>query len=262
MLLGTLSVGAQEKPITVADYKQKVLEYSRQIKQSAEERIAMQQAVKAAKTGFFPAVDFSGSYQYRINKYDLDFGPGMSVEMDHNTYSLGATVSQPIYAGGQIYNNYKAAQVQGKITEQAEELTTDNIVYSADLNYWTAAARKGMYDVMCQYVDIVGELANVLTIRFNDGQISKTDLLQVESRLKEAELNKSSAYKEYQIALQNLNSLMGVSPLDPIEVEDSIFGLAVASRRGCSSSESSGLRYFRVEHRVSKETDQFVEGEI
>ena len=172
--------------------------------------------------GFFPSVDFSGSYQYRINKYDLDFGPGMSVEMDHNTYSLGATVSQPIYAGGQIYNNYKAAQVQGKITEQAEELTTDNIVYSADLNYWTAAARKGMYDVMCQYVDIVGELANVLTIRFNDGQISKTDLLQVESRLKEAELNKSSAYKEYQIALQNLNSLMGVSPLDPIEVEDSI----------------------------------------
>ena len=95
MLLGALSVGAQEKPVTAADYKQKVLEYSRQIKQSAEERIAMQHAIKAAKTAFFPAVDFSGSYQYRINKYDLDFGPGMAVEMDHNTYSLGATVSQP-----------------------------------------------------------------------------------------------------------------------------------------------------------------------
>ena len=81
MLLGALSVGAQEKPVTAADYKQKVLEYSRQIKQSAEERIAMQHAIKAAKTAFFPAVDFSGSYQYRINKYDLDFGPGMAVEM-------------------------------------------------------------------------------------------------------------------------------------------------------------------------------------
>lgn len=67
MLLGALSVGAQEKPVTAADYKQKVLEYSRQIKQSAEERIAMQHAIKAAKTAFFPAVDFSGSYQYRIS---------------------------------------------------------------------------------------------------------------------------------------------------------------------------------------------------
>lgn len=259
------SAKAQDTRLSAVEYKERVLEYSRQIKQSSEERIAMQHAIKAAKTGFFPSVDFSGSYQYRINKYDLDFGPGMSVEMDHNTYSLGATVSQPIYAGGQIYNNYKAAQVQGKITEQAEELTTDNIVYSADLNYWTAAARKGMYDVMCQYVDIVGELANVLTIRFNDGQISKTDLLQVKSRLKEAELNKSSAYKEYQIALQNLNSLMGCVSVRPDRggrFHYDLSGLAVASRRGCSSSESSGLRYFRVEHRVSKETDQFVEGEI
>ncbi len=225
MLLAVFSfVEAQEKPVTVGDYKQKVLEYSRQIKQSSEERIAMQQAVKAAKTAFFPAVDFSGNYQYRINNYELSMGEGVpgSIEMDHNTYSLGATVSQPIYAGGQIYNNYKAAQIQGQIAGQAEELTTDNIICAADLNYWSAAARKGMYDVMCQYVDIVQELANVLTIRFNDGQISKTDLLQVQSRLKEAELNKSSAYKDYQIALQNLNVLMGVPPMTPVEIADSI----------------------------------------
>lgn len=223
MLLGAFAANAQQKPVTVEEYKQKVLEYSRQIKQSSEERIAMQHAIKAAKTAFFPAVDFSGSYQYRINKYELAMGEGIpGIEMDHNTYSLGATVSQPLYAGGQIYNNYKAAQIQGEIATQAEELTTDNIIYAADMNYWSVAARKGMYDVMTQYVDIVQELANVLTIRFNDGQISKTDLLQVESRLKEAELNKSSAYKDYQLALQNLNVLMGVPPLTPVEIADSI----------------------------------------
>lgn len=224
LLLGALSAQAQTAApgVSVRDYQRRVLEYSRQIKQSAEERKAMQEAIRAAKTAFFPALDFSGSYQYRINKYDLDFGPGMSVEMDHNTYSLGATVSQPVYVGGQIYNTYKAAQVQGRISSQAEELTTDNIVYSADLSYWSAAARKRMYEVMSQYVDIVQQLADVLTIRFNDGQISKTDLLQVQSRLKEAELNKSMAYKDYQIALQNMNTLMGVSPLTPVEMADSI----------------------------------------
>lgn len=223
LLMGTLSVHAQTEVLTAKNYKQRVLEYSRQIKQSAEERIAMQHAIKAAKTAFFPAVDMSGSYQYRINKYEMGLGgAGGGIEMDHNTYSLGATVSQPIYAGGQIYNNYKAAQVQGEITTQAEELTTDNVVYAADMNYWSAAARKGMYDVMCQYVDIVQELANVLTIRFTDGQISKTDLLQVQSRLKEAELNRISAYKDYQIALQNLNVLMGIAPMTPVEVADSI----------------------------------------
>lgn len=222
-LLSAWGVRAQIDALSIGEYKQRVLEYSRQIKQSAEERKAMQEAIKAAKTAFFPAVDFSGSYQYRINKYELAMGDGIpGIEMDHNTYSLGATVSQPVYAGGQIYNNYKAAQVQGRILAEAEELTADNILYSADLNYWSAAARKSMYDVMTQYVDIVQQLADVLTIRFNDGQISKTDLLQVQSRLKEAELNKSSAYKDYQIALQNLNSLMGVAPMAPVEIADSI----------------------------------------
>ena len=223
MLLGAISANAQVQPITAAEYKEKVLEYSRQIKQSSEERIAMQHAIKAAKTAFFPAVDFSGSYQYRLNKYELGMGEGIpGIEMDHNTYSLGATVSQPIYAGGQIYNNYKAAEIQGQIATEAEELTTDNIVYAADMNYWSVAARKGMYGVMTQYVDIVQELANVLTLRFQDGQICKTDLLQVQARLKEAELNKSSAYKDYQIALQNLNVLMGVPPMEPITITDSI----------------------------------------
>lgn len=222
-LVGTLAVRAQEDGLSVGEYKQQVLEYSRQIKQSAEQRRAMQEAIKAAKTAFFPGVDFSGSYQYRINKYELTMGDGIpGIEMDHNTYSLGATVSQPVYAGGQIYNNYKAAQVQGQIAAQAEELTVDNIVYAADMNYWSAAARKGMYDVMSQYVDIVRRLADVLTIRFEDGQISKTDLLQVQSRLKEAELNKSNAYREYQLALQNLNSLRGIAPMAPVEMADSI----------------------------------------
>lgn len=218
MLFAALSANAQVEPITATEYKEKVLEYSRQIKQSSEERIAMQHAIKAAKTAFFPAVDFAGSYQYRINKYEMM--PGY--EMDHNTYSLGATVSQPIYAGGQIYNNYKAAEIRGQIANEAEELTTDNIVYAADMNYWSVAARKGMYDVMSQYVDIVQELANVLTLRFQDGQISKTDLLQVQARLKEAELNRSSAYKDYQIALQNLNVLMGIPPMEAVAIADSI----------------------------------------
>ena len=79
MLLGALSAKAQVQPITAAEYKEKVLEYSRQIKQSSEERIAMQHAIKAAKTAFFPAVDFSGSYQYRINKYELGMGDGIPV---------------------------------------------------------------------------------------------------------------------------------------------------------------------------------------
>ena len=55
LLLGALSAKAQDARLSAVEYKERVLEYSRQIKQSSEERIAMQHAIKAAKTGFFPS---------------------------------------------------------------------------------------------------------------------------------------------------------------------------------------------------------------
>ena len=74
---------------TVVDYtafEQKVLDYSQTLKQSMAQRTAMQKAMKAAKTAFFPAVDATGSYQYRINKYDMDFG-GIAIPMEHDSYT-------------------------------------------------------------------------------------------------------------------------------------------------------------------------------
>ena len=56
MLLGALSAKAQVQPITAAEYKEKVLEYSRQIKQSSEERIAMQLKQHSSRLWISPEV--------------------------------------------------------------------------------------------------------------------------------------------------------------------------------------------------------------
>ncbi|WP_106828654.1 TolC family protein [Parabacteroides pacaensis] len=219
-LVGTLSLSAQES-LTITEYKQRVLEYSQQIKQSSEQRKSMVEAVKAVKTGFFPQIDFSGSYQYRINDYTMNFGE-FPISMDPNTYSLEATVAQNVYDGGATYNRYKATQIQRDIAEQSELLTTDNVIRSADVTYWSASAQKKMYEVMTQYVEIIKSQRNLLAERFNDGLISKTDLLQIEARLKDAELQRITSYKSYKIALQNLNILMGNEPSTPVIIVDSI----------------------------------------
>lgn len=217
----SLPVSAQMKLLTASDYRQRVLDYSQQIKQSEEQRIAMQEAMKVAKTAYFPKLDVAGNVQYRINDYDMDFG-GVKIGMAHETYSAEAGLVQNLYSGGAVKNTYKAAVVQHDIARKGEELTVDNVVYAAEVNYWSTSAQKDLYLVMTQYVQIIQELEKVVTDRFTDGYISKTDLLQVQSRLKDAELQKSNAYKAYQIALQNLNVLMGEPPLNEVDVADSI----------------------------------------
>ena len=207
--------------LSVFTYKQRVMEYSLQVKQSEQQKLAMQAAMKHAKTAFLPALDANGSVNYRLTDYNVDMG-GKSIGMAHESYSVGATIAQPVYVGGKIRNTYKATQVQAEISDKALELTHDNIIQAAEQSYWNASAMKEMYKTVCQYVGIIQGLEKVLTDRFEAGQISKTDLISVQARLKEAELQRINTNKQYQLALQNLNTLMGESPMAPIHVGDPI----------------------------------------
>lgn len=215
------SVFGQAAELSATAYRLRVLDYSRQLRSSSAEADAMREAVRTARTAFFPAVDMAGNYQYRFNSHNMQMDDS-ALPIDNNNYTVEAGVSQPVYAGGQIYNSYKAAQIQSEIARESELLTTDNVIRSADVCYWSAAANQRLYEVMCEYYNIVKRLADVLAIRYADGQISKTDLLQVQSRLKEAELSRSTAHKDFRIALQSLNTLMGVNPMNDVSLTDSI----------------------------------------
>lgn len=227
MGLMTVGIVSAQTTVTYTEFEQRMLEYSQTLKQSVAQKTAMQKAMQVAKTAFLPSVDGGGSYQYRINNLDLDFG-GSKVPLDNNTYSLELGVSQPIYAGGTIYNSYKASQIQSEIADKSIELTTDNLIYAAQASYWGAAAQMEMYKTMTRYVETIQELVKILQYKYDDGLISKTDLIQMQARLKEAQLQQSGSYQAYQVALQNMNVLMGVNPMEELALANSVAELTEA----------------------------------
>ena len=229
IFMGLMTVGivSAQTTVTYTEFEQRMLEYSQTLKQSVAQKTAMQKAMQVAKTAFLPSVDGGGSYQYRINNLDLDFG-GSKVPLDNNTYSLELGVSQPIYAGGTIYNSYKASQIQSEIADKSIELTTDNLIYAAQASYWGAAAQMEMYKTMTRYVETIQELVKILQYKYDDGLISKTDLIQMQARLKEAQLQQSGSYQAYQVALQNMNVLMGVNPMEELALANSVAELTEA----------------------------------
>lgn len=221
-----LGVGAQELTsdslhLNYQQFEQCVLDYSQSIKQSKSQQIFVKKAMQVAKTNFLPAIDASGNYQYRINDYDLSMGE-VPLPMEHDAYSAGFTLMQPIYSGGQVYHNYQNKKIQSDIAGQELNLTTDNVIYAAENSYWGTAAQKEMYEVMNRYSDIVGQLLTVLKNRYDDGMISKIDLLQMEVRKKEAEMQCLNAWEQYRLAMQNMNVLMGKNPTDSIFMVESI----------------------------------------
>lgn len=220
VVAGTLAASAQN----IVDYptfEERVLKYSETLGQSKAERVAVEKAMQVARTAFFPAVDATGNYQYNLKKGTTETDAGI-VSLKHDTYHLEVGVLQPVYAGGSLWHNYKAAQIRTAIADKAIDLTTDNLIYSAKASYWGTVAQKEMYLAVCEYVNIIKHLTDVLNEKYADGYIAKTDLLQMQTRLKEAELQRLGSYQTYQVALQNMNVLMGYDPMQEVDVKDSI----------------------------------------
>lgn len=204
--------------LTVEEYRAKVLEYNQDIKQSREAVKAAIYALKGVKTGFFPKLQLSGNYSYQVE--DVEFMQG--VDLKHNNYSAEATLSQNVYAGSMVRKQQEAAKLQKAIARLGEELTTDNIVYAADVSYWTLAANESLFYISQEFVLIVKELDGIVQKRFDEGAISKTDLLMVKTRLKEAELQESTRNMNYQTAMQSFKIMMGVPLEEKWVIIDSI----------------------------------------
>lgn len=204
--------------LSVEQYRARVLEYNQDIQKSLQAVNGALYSLKGIKTGFFPKIDATGNYSYQIEA--VEFFPG--TDLKHDNYGVEAGLVQNVYSGSAVRKQYNTAKLQHAIAQLGVEHTVDNIVYAADVSYWTVAANKDLYELSRQYVQLVTELYGIVNKRFEEGAISKTDLLMVLNRLKEAELQLNTTSTNYKTALQSLNIMMGVDPNVEMVLTDSI----------------------------------------
>ena len=88
--------------------------------------------------------------------------------------------------------------------------------------YWALSRAEIYARAMSNYLAIVSSLRDVVARRFDEGYTSKSDLLQVESRLSDAEYLLSSADEQRLVALHNFNILRGYDPMTDVRLAQSI----------------------------------------
>ena len=109
------------------------------------------------------------------------------------------------------------AQAEEALDQLTTELTLDQIHYQSDAVYWNASAARAGLKAAATFQDIVQQQYDIIQDRFDDGAISRTDLLMISTRRKEAELQYIKARQNHTLALQKLNILMGSEPDAPID---------------------------------------------
>lgn len=219
ILIATCTLGtnaeAQQAYLSRETYRDKVEAYSQILKQQRLKAMASTEARKIAQTGFLPKIDITAEGTANLSHLDAWNSP--AGQYRPYTYQALATLGQPLYTGGALIAQKKIAKADEELDKLAVELTLDQIHYQSDAVYWNASAALATLEAAARFEEIVNQQYNIIQDRFNDGAISRTDLLMISTRKKEAELLFIKARQNYTLALQQLNILMGSKPNTPVD---------------------------------------------
>ena len=210
-----ISAAAQENYLSREAYRDKVEAYSQLLKQQRLKATASTEARKIAQTGFLPKIDITAEGTANLSHLDAWNSP--AGQYRPYTYQALATLGQPLYTGGSLMARKKIAKADEELDKLATELTLDQIHYQSDAVYWNASAARAGLKAAATFQDIVQQQYDIIQDRFDDGAISRTDLLMISTRRKEAELQYIKARQNHTLALQKLNILMGSEPDAPID---------------------------------------------
>ena len=213
--------------LSLKQYRDEVLQYNQQVQQSKETVLQAWLTLKEVRTVFFPGLDAAANYSYQPETVELFSGTALK----HDNYGVEADLVQKVYSGSGVRKQYEIAKLQYAVSQWMAEHTVENMVYVADVAYWTVVAHRDLLNLSNEYVLLIKELFAVIHKRFVEGVIGRTDVLMVENRLKEAEIQQSSAILNYKVSLQSLNVMRGHMPDEPVLLTDSIQQMVVLPKR-------------------------------
>ncbi len=130
--------------------------------------------------------------------------------------------SQPIFTGGRLMGNYKAAKA--KKIETLAQLNADKIDITLKVieNYWLTAYNQAKLTVDLEYARLREMSCINLKNRYLDGKNPKADYLREEAELAKAKRSINNDYQAYNISLLTLKEIIGLNLGSPITISDSL----------------------------------------
>lgn len=213
MLLFVAISYTTQAQITLQQYRSSVIDYSHTLRRAEATTEGAEADMQLARKEMLPSLGVSSEANY-----DLCVGDKARAV----SWSMRADVVQPIFYGGVIHATKERAEMLWNEALSREQSAMLDVIYDADVAYWTLSRAEIYYRAIEDYRSIVASLRDVAAHRFEEGYTSKSDLLQVESRLSDAEYQLSRAKQQWMQALHNFNVMRGGDPTDVISLAESI----------------------------------------
>ena len=219
LLFGLGRLSAQ---ISLDEYRVAVAEYSYELHSARYLSIGAEAEKRRAKKGYLPSLHSARNMELNFRREK----GGRLVD-----WVMRPEITQPVFDGGALRAVAKQAAEALNVARADELRAMFDVVYDAEAAYWSLSRADIYRRAIANYLSILQSLRDVVAHRFDEGYISKSDLLQVESRMSDAEYQLSAAEQSYLVELHNFNVLRGESPSLDVVLQNSILdSLAMPSR--------------------------------
>ncbi len=258
LLLMALPMISSAEPlqITLEQCREMALESSYSISSSQQKILASQDMLKAYKSNYLPNFSLSGGYLYSTASFsevisggylptfspDLTTGemvpnivgvaedgsaifssyaymPDMNFDFEVGSlFTVGVNMTQPIYTGGKITTATKLAQLGVDAAKIEQKRTKAEVIISADEAFYTYLKVEEMLQAANAYRAVVDELYRQVETMLSSGMCTKSDLMKVQVKVNEAELQQLKARNGVTLARMNLCYVIGL-PTSTIDIE-------------------------------------------
>lgn len=198
-------------------YRSMALDYNHDVKIAEKNIAASIELQKVANADFFPKLTAGADFKYTGNAAQINanidgVGP-LSIQGTNMNYGFSATLSQPIFLGGQILAQLRMAQSDAAIAALQSERLKAMICSQVDIQYWNTVACREMLAIARDFEKAIEQLVKTVDERVESGLTDSQSLLTAEVQLNDARYKRLQAENLYQNSLMALNALIGV-PLD------------------------------------------------
>ncbi len=126
-----------------------------------------------------------------------------------NNYQFGITLSQPLFMGGKIRSGHRIAQKAEKISEINKDLSISQVVFRTDELFWQVVALEEKLELSIAYLEMLDKLVQDLENLFEEGIVTRNQVLQAQVKYNEVELLKVKAENGLHLSRMALNQMLG-----------------------------------------------------
>jgi outer membrane protein TolC len=222
----------------LAESKELAIKNNTKLQNGQLEIEAAEQVKKNAFTNYFPQVSANAFGFYAIDpivKFGVPGGnlpvydgnpanlatatefayfPGIEMELFQKSVVGAVTLTQPIYAGGQVRSGNKLAQLGVDVKKEQQEMTQDEILLATEQQYWQIVSLQEKQKTLLKYEELLESVHTKVSDAYDAGLIIRNDLLKVELKQRELQTNKSKLISGKQLALMQFCHTIGI-PYDP-----------------------------------------------